>query len=139
MTAREYLDRPETIRLEIGRKRVRIETLRRLASRFSARLSDVRVQSSPDPTRMAAFLAETADEEQEIRRLEEKWEQALADSALLIARLPDERMIRIMEMRYLDRLPWEEIMDRTDCGATLVYRLHRLALDILTPPPEVPD
>ena len=136
MTAREYLERPEAMRIEICRKRARIETLRRLATRFSVPLSGVRVQASPDPSRLETFLAEAADEEQEIRLLEEKRLQALADTALLISRLPDEKLARIMEMRYLDRLPWEEITDRMDCCASHVYRLHQLALDLLTPPPD---
>ena len=139
MTVREYLDRPETMRLEICRKRSRAETLRRLATRFSAPLSDMRVRTSPDPSRMESFLAEAADEEQEACLLEEKRKQALADAALLISRLPDEKMARIMEMRYLDKLPWEEITDRIGCSPSHIYRLHQLALDILTPPPDVPD
>ena len=139
MTAREYLERPETMRLEICRKRTRIETLRRLATRFSAPPDAVRVKASPDPSRMETFLAEAADEEQAIRLLEEKRKRALADAALLIARLPDEKMARILELRYLDRLGWEEITEEMGCCASRVYRLHQLALEILTPPPEAPE
>ena len=139
MTAREYLDRPEKLRLEICRRRARIETLRRLASRFTAGFSDVRVRTSPDPSRMQSFLAEAADEEREIVLLGEKRKRALADAALLIARLPDEKMARIMEMRYLDRLSWEEITDRLNGGSSTVYRLHQQALDLLSPPDDSPD
>ena len=139
MTAREYLERPETIRREIERKRIRTETLRRLATRFSAEPSPIRVRSPPDPTRMQAFLAEAADEEQEIRSLEEQRRKAFADAALLISRLPEEKMARILEMRYLDLLPWEEIMECVGCSSTQVFRLHQLALDILTPAPDPGD
>ena len=138
MTVREYLEQPETLRLEIRRKQARIETLRRLSTRFSAQLSDVRVQSSPDPARMQAFLAEAADEEQEIARLTEERKQALVDAALLISRLPDDRMIRILEMRYLGNLAWEEILNRLDGGASTVYRLHQQALELLSPPEDPP-
>ena len=136
MTAKEYLERPEAIAREIRRKQARTETLKRLATRLGPALSDIRVQTTPDPTRVQGFLAEAADEEREIARLEEKLQEALCDSARLIARLPDEKMARILEMRYLDRLPWEEITDRMDCCASHVYRLHQLALDLLTPPPD---
>ena len=97
MTAREYLDRPEALRLEIVRKRARIDTLRRLATRFSALPEGVRVCSSPDPSRMQALLAEAADEEQAVRLLEEQRQQALAGAALLISRLPDADAARILE------------------------------------------
>ena len=136
MTAREYLERPEKIGREIRRKQERIGTLKRLATRFGAALRDTRVQESPDPTRMAGFLAEAADEEREIVRLEEKQQEALCDSARLIARLPSEEMALILERRYLDRWSWEEIIEETEMGRTQVFERHRKALDILTPPPE---
>ena len=136
MTAREYLERPERIAREIRRKHIRIETLKRMATRFGAELTDVRVQTTPDPTRMQAFLADAADEEKEIARLEEKLQEAVCDSARLIARLPNEEMARILEMRYLDGWIWEDIIDAMDMGSTRVYELHRKALDILTPAPE---
>ena len=97
------------------------------------------MQTTPDPTRVQGFLAEAADEEREISRLEEERRRAFADSALLISRLPDEKMARILELRYLDRLGWEEITEEMGCCASRVYRLHQLALEILTPPPEAPE
>ena len=139
MTAREYLDRPETLRKEIRRKQMRIKTLRRLATRFSAGLTKDRVKTTPDPARMQAFLSEAADEERQIRILEDKRLQALADTALLISRLPEEKLVRMMEMRYLDRFGWDEITVRLGCASATVFRLHQLALDLLTPPPETED
>ena len=73
---------------------------------------------------------------EEIARLEEKLQEAVCDSARLIARLPNEEMARILEMRYLDGWIWEDIIDEMDMGSTRVYELHRKALDILTPAPE---
>ena len=139
MTAREYLERPEKIVREIRRKQERIGTLKRLATRFGPELSDVRVLSTPDPTRMQDFLADAADEEKEIDRLEEKLRKAMCDSARLIARLPDEKMARILERRYLDRWTWEEIIEETEMGRTQVFERHRKALDILTPAPEAEE
>ena len=64
--------------------------------------------------------------------------RALADAALLISALPDDRMARIMELRYLDRCRWEEIADRLDCSGSAVFRLHRRALELLPAPPGNP-
>ena len=139
MTAKEYLERPEAIAREIRRKQARTETLKRLASRLGPALSDIRVQTTPDPTRVQGFLAEAADEEREIARLEEKLQEALCDSARLIARLPSEEMARILERRYLDRWSWEEIIEEMDISRTQVFERHRTALDILTPAPETDD
>ena len=139
MTAKEYLQRPKQIVQEIRRKQGRIETLKRLATRLGPEMSDIRVQTTPDPTRVQGFLAEAADEEREIARLEEKLQEALCDSARLIARLPSEEMARILERRYLDEWTWEEIIEEMDISRTQVYERHRTALDILTPAPETDD
>ena len=139
MTAKEYLERPEAIAREIRRKQARAETLKRLATRLGPALSDIRVQTTPDPTRVQGFLADAADEEREIALLEEKLQEALCDSARLIARLPSEEMARILERRYLDRWSWEEIIEETDLSRTQVFERHRTALDILTPAPEVEE
>ena len=139
MTAKEYLERPEAIAREIRRKQARTETLKRLATRLGPEMSDIRVQTTPDPARIQGFLAEAADEEREIARLEEKLQEALCDSARLIARLPSEEMARILERRYLDEWTWEEIIEEMDISRTQVYERHRIALDILTPAPEVEE
>ena len=136
MTAKEYLQRPKQIVQEIRRKQGRIETLKRLATRLGPEMSDIRVQTTPDPARIQGFLAEAADEEREIARLEGKLQEAMCDSARLIARLPNEEMARILERRYLDEWTWEEIIEEMDISRTQVYERHRIALDILTPAPE---
>ena len=139
MTAKEYLQRPKQIVQEIRRKQGRIETLKRLATRLGPEMSDIRVQTTPDPARIQGFLAEAADEEREIARLEGKLQEAMCDSARLIARLPNEEMARILERRYLDEWTWEEIIEEMDISRTQVYERHRIALDILTPAPETDD
>ena len=139
MTAKEYLQRPKQIVQEIRRKQGRIETLKRLATRLGPELSGIRVQTTPDPARIQGFLAEAADEEREIARLEGKLQEAMCDSARLIARLPNEEMARILERRYLDEWTWEEIIEEMDISRTQVYERHRIALDILTPAPEVEE
>lgn len=139
MTAKEYLQRPKQIVQEIRRKQGRIETLKRLATRLGPEMSGIRVQTTPDPARIQGFLAEAADEEREIARLEGKLQEAMCDSARLIARLPNEEMARILERRYLDEWTWEEIIEEMDISRTQVYERHRIALDILTPAPEAEE
>ena len=139
MTAKEYLQRPKQIVQEIRRKQGRIETLKRLATRLGPEMSDIRVQTTPDPARIQGFLAEAADEEREIARLEGKLQEAMCDSARLIAQLPNEEMARILERRYLDEWTWEEIIEEMDISRTQVYERHRIALDILTPAPEAEE
>ena len=138
MTVTEYLQRPDKIRKEIARKRTRIEALRRFAARLTEPLQEVRVSSSPDPARMQAFLSEAADEEEDIARLQQELERVLDETAIYLSFLPDEQMVRVLGLRYMEGLTWMEIALRLDYHISAVYKIHRRALVLLPPPPEVP-
>ena len=135
MNAREFLTRPEALRRQIERKRYRIDTLRRLAENAPPPLREVRVCSSPDPARMQALLAEAADEEQDVRLLEEDLGRVLTEVMLAVSALPEPRLSRVLELRYLDALPWEEISLQMNLCQSVVFRLHRRALSLLPLPP----
>ena len=139
MTTVGYLSRPEALRREIVRKQQRAEMMRRLAARLTSPLREVTVCSSPDPARMQAFLAEAADLEQEILLMEEDLRRVLAETLRFISSLADELLIRLLELRYLDALPWTEIAGCLGYSRASVFRLHRAALDLLPPPPEDPE
>ena len=99
----------------------------------------VTVRSSPDPARMQDLIARIADGEQELRRLEEDLRQALADTALYISSLPDERMIRVLELRYLEGLSWEQTSRVMGYCRAGVFRYQQEALLLLPPPPADPE
>ena len=139
MTAVEYLLRPKMLRQEIVRKTARVESLRCFAARLTAPVRDVRVRSTPDPARMQAFLSEAADEEKAIAGLQKELEQAMDEIAIYLSFLPDKQMLRIMELRYLECLEWEEIARKAGYFHTSVYRIHKRALDLLPPPPGMSD
>ena len=102
MKVPEVIRRPKDLRREMERKQTRIDTLRRFAQQLTAPLQEVKIKSGPDPARFQALLAEAADEEQELKKLEEERVQAVTEAVLAFSALPDERMIRIMELRYLE-------------------------------------
>ncbi len=135
MTVRECLERPGIIRQAIMLKLTRIETLRKYAVPSSCGLDPVRVKATLDPARMQALLADAADEEKEVTRLKEELSQAAFEAAILISKLPDVTMIRLLELRYLECLSWPETVLTLDCSPSVAYRLHRKALDFLQPVP----
>ncbi len=139
MTTIEYLHQPGMIRQEIARKIVRIENLRRYAARLTAPVREVEVQSTPDPARMQAFLSEVADTEKEIDDLRKILEKTLDEIALYLSFLSDPLMHRVMELRYLNCLDWNQIAWQVGYYPTSVYRVHRRALKLLPPPPGAPD
>ena len=139
MTVIEYLSRPQKLRKQIARKLVRVESLRWFASRLTPTVREVEVKSTPDPARMQAFLSEAADEEQAVLRMRKELDRVLDETALYISYIPDSRIVRVMELRYLEGLDWQEIALEMDYFISSVYRVHRKALAMLPPPPEVPE
>lgn len=131
MNALENLSRLQELRQEIARRKERVDTLRRMAERISPILREVQVRSSPDPSRIQALLAEAADEEAEILRLREELTEALPACALSFSRLPDPRLALLLEMRYLEGLPFPVIAGALCHTRSYVHKLHRQALDLL--------
>ena len=139
MSPKEFLTQAAETEREILRREERVRALRRMASRLSARLRDVRVQTSPDPGRTQELLAEAADEETEVNRLREERAALLAEIALTISRVPDPVLARLLEYRYLENKGWPEIAGRLRVSERYAYRLHREALDSLPVPPAPRD
>ena len=131
MKVPEVIRRPKDLRKEMERKQTRIDTLRRFAQQLTAPLQEVKVKSSPDPARFQALLAEAADEEQELEKLEEERVQAVTEAVLAFSALPDERMIRIMELRYLEERSWEEIAEEMWISESRMFKLHKAAVAAL--------
>ena len=132
MIAPDVLLKPRQIRREIERKQMRIETLRRFAEHLTSPLREVRVKSTPDPTRMQALLAEAADEEKQLPLLEAELEQALAAAAIMVSTLPDERLVHLMELRYLEGRSWEEVAAEMGYSQSQMFKLHRAAMSQFT-------
>ena len=134
MIAPDVLLKPRQIRREIERKQMRIKTLRRFAEHLTSPLREVRVKSTPDPTRMQALLAEAADEEKQLPLLEAELEQALAAAAIMVSTLPDERLVHLMELRYLEGRSWEEVAAALGYSPSQTFKLHRAAMSLLPLP-----
>ena len=132
MIAPDVLLKPRQIRREIERKQMRIETLRRFAEHLTSPLREVRVKSTPDPTRMQALLAEATDEEKQLPLLEAELEQALAAAAIMVSTLPDERLVHLMELRYLEGRSWEEVAAEMGYSQSQMFKLHRAAMSQFT-------
>ena len=131
MKVPEVIRRPRDLRREMERKQTRIDTLRRFAQQLTAPPREVKVKSSPDPARFQALLAEAADEEQELEKLEEERVHAVTEAVLAFSALPDERMIRIMELRYLEERSWEEIAEEMWISESRMFKLHKAAVAVL--------
>ena len=132
MTGLELLLHVEKLRREITGREERIATLRRLAEAVGRPLpGDLRVLSSPDPGRIQRLLAEAVDEAETVRLLSEERDAALGELALLISRLPDSLSAGILQLRYLENLPWQDVLRRIHLSRSRAFELHRRALEFM--------
>ena len=134
MIAPDVLLKPRQIRREIERKQMRIETLCRFAEHLTSPLKEITVKSTPDPTRMQALLAEAADEEKQLPLLEAELDRALTAAAITVSTLPDTRLVRLMELRYLEGRSWEEVAAEMGYSQSQMFKLHRAAMSLLSLP-----
>lgn len=133
----KLLDQPHALSGEIHRRKMKIEVLRRAVSRLEVHLQKDKVRYTPDPSGKQELLAEAIDEEQEVLRLEKEYDQAVLTAAEWIAGIFDPVAQSIMEMRYMDRMSWDEIALRTRYSRAQVFRIRRKALKELAAPGKI--
>ena len=50
----------------------------------------------------------------------------------MVSTLPDERLVHLMELRYLDSYSWEEVAAALGYSPSQTFKLHRAALQQFT-------
>jgi hypothetical protein len=129
LTAKEYLSQAYRIDQRINSKLEQVQSLRDLATKATATLSDMPRSASPNIHRMEDVIAKMVDLETEIN----------ADLTMLIdlkheivtvvkcVEAPD--LQTILELRYLCFQTWEEISVALHLDIRWVHRLHNRALN----------
>ena len=137
MSPKAFLDRLDEISREIARREDRAGTLRHLAASLPSMIRrDTRVQVSPRPDRLESLLSEAVDEERRADVLREEHGDLLVTLGLALSRLPDPRMARLLELRYLAGWPWEDVAGEMCLSLSRIFKLHRQAMSLL---PDFPD
>ena len=135
MTAKEYLNGGLHLYDVIYAKLEQIETLRNLATKTSAMLSDMPGNPNHDTSKLENMVIKIVSLEEEIygdmTELIEK--ERMLMKTIETVKDPQERTVLIL--RYLNFLTWDEIAARLGCSVRNVHILHGRALDGI----EIPD
>lgn len=127
----EYLQRAQTLNLRIDAGFERINQLRALAERRTTVYGRERTSgSSPTDGRMDV-VARIVDAERALDLQIDRMLEMKQEIANLIARVPDERMRSLLELRYLNGLTWEAVAERMHYTTRNVYNLHNAALKVV--------
>ena len=129
LTAKEYLSQAYRIDQRISSKISQVQSLRDLAARATATLSDMPRNSSPNHHRMEDFLTKAMDLENEINDDLCRLIDIKREIVTIIKCVENRELQTLLEARYLCFKTWEEIAVEMHFDLRWVYRLHGRALD----------
>ena len=128
MTARDFLERAYRMEVRLSSKMEQIQRLRALAEKATAIYGHDGVSHSRNTDRIADQAARRSDLEAKLSNDIAKLIAVKREIIEVIEQLPGPNLQTVLELRYLDMKPWNEIraiMNRCD---TNIFRWHKKAL-----------
>lgn len=129
LTAKEYLSQAYRIDQRINSKLEQVKSLRELATKATATLSDMPRSQSPSFHRMEDFIAKALDLESEINADLKTLIDLKREVVTIIKCVERTELQTILEMRYLCFETWEEIAVALHYDLRHIHRLHGRALE----------
>jgi DNA-directed RNA polymerase specialized sigma subunit len=132
MTVQEYLSQAYRIDKRINAKLEQICSLRELATKATATLSDDRVQSSSNPHKMSDIIDKMVDLENEINKDIDHLVSLKGEIMTLIKGVSDTGCQTLLELRYLCYKKWEQVAVELGYSIQHTHRIHDKALKIIS-------
>ena len=129
LTAKEYLSQAFRIDQRIGSKLEQIRSLRELAEKATATLSDLPGNPSPNRHSMENVVARMVDLESEINADLLHLLSLKHEIVTVVKCVESPELQTILELRYLCFATWEEISVALHLDIRWVHRLHIRALN----------
>ena len=129
LTAKEYLSQAYRIDQRINSKLEQVKSLRELATKATATLSDMPRSQSPNFHRMEDFIAKALDLESEINADLKTLIDLKREVVTIIKCVERTELQTILEMRYLCCETWDEIAVALHYDLRHIHRLHGRALE----------
>ena len=126
MDAKEYLGQYQLAEAEIEACYEQIAALRDEATRMSAELSDM--PGGGECRDLDDIVAEMVDLRAELIERIRRANKLRKEVCDLIYSLEDERLVRLLHLRYVDCLKWEAVADKLGYEQRYVHKLHSKAL-----------
>lgn len=128
MTAKEYLNQARLLDAWIQAKFKQLQQWRALAEKRTANYTPHPGGSSPIPDRRMDIVAKIVDAERELNVEIDRLVDLKREIEQVIARVPDNRMRLLLEMRYINGAMWKEIAELMGYDRSNIWRLHCAAL-----------
>ena len=122
---KEYWEQAERLRRRINRKIHEIHLLRQRAEGMNGSgINDMPRTVSPDRSKMEGTVFKIMALEQDIQETQAEYDALIADMEARINTVQDSDARDLLRKRYLEFLPWSEIMKEMGYSKSHVFRLH---------------
>lgn len=129
---KEYWNKMEQLRRRIDRKIHEIHLLRQRAEGMNGSgINDMPRTVSPDRSKMEGTVFKIMALEQDIQETQAEYDALLAEMEARINAVEDGDASDLLRKRYLEFLPWSEIMKQMGYSKSHVFRLHSSAVEAL--------
>ena len=124
MTAKEYLRQYRDADDAINAKLDQIHRLRELATKTTQTLAKDRVRASGEQDKVAKIVTKIVDMEREVDECIDGLRSIKREVEDAIAQVPDGSQRKVLILRYINGLRWEEIAVRLNYHYRWVLELH---------------
>ena len=129
---KEYWEQAERLRRRIQRKIHEIHLLRQRAEGMNGSgINDMPRTVSPDRSKMEGTVFKIMALEQDIQETQAEYDALIAEMEARINAVEDGDARDLLRKRYLEFLPWSEIMKEMGYSKSHVFRLHSDAVESL--------
>lgn len=129
---KEYWNKMEQLRKRIDRKIHEIHLLRQRAEGMNGSgINDMPRTVSPDRSKMEGTVFKIMALEQDIQETQAEYDAMLAEMETRIKMVEDGDENDLLRKRYLEFLPWSEIMKEMGYSKSHMFRLHSTAVSAL--------
>jgi DNA-directed RNA polymerase specialized sigma subunit len=129
MNAKEYLSQALWLDQRINSKLEQLETLRALAMKVSANLTEEKVSGSNNiKSHMENTVVKIVDLEKEINEDIDRLVDVKAEIMETISQVDDPICQLLLEMRYISGKAWEEVARELNYNDRSVFKIHGRAL-----------
>lgn len=130
MNVKSYLSQAYRIDQRINSKLEQVQSLRELATKATATLSDDRPKETRNFQRMEDIICKIIDLESEINSDIDKLVDLKREIVKLIKSIPNPEHQTILELRYLCFKTWEQIAVDMNYSIHHLYKMHNGALNV---------
>ncbi len=129
LSAKDYLSQAYRIDQRINSKIEQVQSLRDLAAKATATLSDMPRSASPNVHRMEDVITKMVDLESEINADLTRLIDLKHEIVTVVKCVESPELQTLLELRYLCFMTWEQIAVELHFDLRWVHRLHNRALN----------